>query len=211
MSTLLPYATDRRPLRVSIAPADGSRPATEAVLFPLWHEAEHAPGVPHERPDVWRVLYRDAAGWRPGHVYADEVTVLEVDPIDMPADIVTSNRAGSLQRAEMLCVFARFGVPIRFAYDKGAGVFESRHGMPLGFRAGKDGMLLVLADADRDNATRSFKLAAVSGILATGPIPRWEPGVGWMMPRATAADPDADAAGVTAAEVDEMNDRRGRA
>jgi len=176
----LSHAIDRRQIRVTITTEDRT---TEAVIFPLWHEAEHAPGVPHERPDVWRVLFRhvgQGATWRPGHIRADECEVVEVDPVQMPADIVTTNLPGSLQRAEMLCVFARFGVPIRFAYDKGQGVYESRHGTPLGFRTGKDGLLLVLADADRDGATRSFKLGAVSGILALAAIPTWIEGVGWM-------------------------------
>lgn len=68
-----------------------------------------------------------------------------------------------------------------------------------------------LAIPTTDGATRSFKLGAVSGIVAVGPIPSWVPMVGWMMPPAATVDPDADAAGVTAAEVDEMTDRRGRA
>lgn len=207
----LPYALARRQVRLAIPTIDDVA-LYEAVILPLWHEAEHAPGVPHDRPDMWRVLFCDMVNgsttWRPGHIRANDCDALAEDDVNTPADIITLNRPGTLARAEMLCVFARFGVPIRFAYDKGAGVFESRHGTPLGFRAGKDGTLLVLADADRDGATRSFKLAAVSGILATGPIPRWEPMVGWMMPRATAVDPDADSAGVTAADVAEMVDRR---
>ena len=210
----LPYALARRQVRLAIPTTDGAA-LYEAVILPLWHEAEHAPGVPHDRPDVWRVLFRDmvngSPSWRPGHIRANDCDGLEEDGIATPADIVTNNRAGSLQRAEMLCVFARFGVRMRFAYDKGQGVYESRHGVPLGFKSGKDGTLLVLADADRDGATRSFKLAAVSGILALGPIPSWVPMVGWMMPPAATVDPDADAASVTAAEVDEMTDRRGRA
>lgn len=210
--SLLPYALDRHQIRVTIAPADGSRPPSEAQLLPLWHEAEIAPGQPHPVPDMWRVLYRDVspagvASFRPGHVIESEVAVVEVDPIAMPADIVTEARPGSLQRAELLCVCARFEVGIRFVYDKGQGVYEPRRGVPLGFKSGKDGTLLVLADADRDGAIRSFKLAAVSGILVTGTLPRWEPGVGWMRVPAT-VDPDADAAGVTGAEVDEMSDRR---
>ena len=210
--SLLPYAIARRQVRLAIPTADGAA-LSEAVVLPLWHEAEHAPGVPHDRPDVWRVLFRDTlpnghASWRPGHIRADDCEFLAADGIETPADIVTSNRPGTLARAEMLCVFARFGIAIRFAYDKGAGVMESRHGTPLGFRAGKDGTLLVLADADRDGATRSFKLTNVSGILATGPIPSWVADVGWMMPPPAVIDPDADAAGVTAAEVAEMADRR---
>ena len=212
----LPYALARRQVRLAIPTTDVAASLYEAVILPLWHEAEHAPGVPHDRPDVWRVLFRDVlpnghASWRPGHIRASDCDALAEDGITTPADIVTNNRPGTLARAEMLCVFARFAVPIRFAYDKGQGVFESRHGVPLGFKSGKEGTLLVLADADRDGATRSFKLGAVSGIVAVGPIPSWEPMVGWMMPAATTVDPDADAAGVTAAEVDEMTGRRGRA
>ena len=208
----LPYALARRQVRLAIPTTDGAA-LYEAVILPLWHEAEHAPGIPHDRPDVWRVLFRDQVPdrpehWRPGHIRANDCDALEADGIATPADIVTNNRAGSLQRAEMLCVFARFGVRMRFAYDKGQGVFESRHGVPLGFKSGKEGTLLVLADADRDDATRSFKLGAVSGILALGPIPSWEPMVGWMMPPATTVDPDADAAGVTTAA--EMVERRGQ-
>ena len=179
----LPYALARRQVRLAIPTTDGAA-LYEAVILPLWHEAEHAPGVPHDRPDVWRVLFRDmvngSPSWRPGHIRANDCDGLEADDVATPADIVTTNRAGSLQRAEMLCVFARFGVPIRFAYDKGQGVYESRHGTPLGFRTGKEGTLLVLADADRDGATRSFKLGAVSGILALAAIPTWIEGVGWM-------------------------------
>lgn len=182
----IPHAIDRRQLRIAIATSD-SAATYEAVILPLWHEAEHAPGVPHDRPDVWRVLFRDINGpvvtWRPGHIHADDCALMAVSPDQVAPNIAAGNLPGSLPRAEMLCVFARFGVRIRFAYDKGQGVFESRHGLPLGFRAGKDGMLLVLEDADRDNAKRSFKLSAMSGILATGPIPTWEPGVGWMAPK----------------------------
>lgn len=212
MIALLPYAIDRRILTVAITPPDGSRPTTHAELLPLWHEAEIAPGQPHPVADMWRVLYRDVspggvASFRPGHVIESEVAIVEVDPIAMPADIVTEARPGSLQRAELLCVCARFEVGVRFAYDKGQGIYEPRRGVPLGFKAGKDGLLLVLADADRDDAIRSFKLGAVSGILVTGTLPRWEPMVGWMrVPVAT--DPDADAAGVTADDVAGFVERR---
>ena len=207
----LSHAIDRRQIRVTITTEDRT---TEAVIFPLWHEAEHAPGVPHERPDVWRVLFRhvgQGATWRPGHIRADECEVVEVDPVQMPADIVTTNLPGSLQRAEMLCVFARFGIKIRFDYTKDVGGIESRHATPLGFKAGTDGAasLMVAHDHVRE-ASRTFKMRSIANIKPLGPIPSWEPMDGWMMPPATTVDPDADAAGVTAAEMDEMTDRRGR-
>ena len=211
----LPYALARRQVRLAIPTTDGAA-LYEAVILPLWHEAEHAPGVPHDRPDVWRVLFRDmvngSPSWRPGHIRANDCDALEADGIATPADIVTTNRPGTLARAEMLCVFARFGIKIRFDYTKDVGGSESRHATPLGFKAGTDGAasLMVAHDHVRE-ASRTFKMRSIANIKPFGPIPSWEPMVGWMMPAATTVDPDADSDGVTAAKVDEMTDRRGRA
>ena len=46
----LPYALARRQVRLAIPTTDGAA-LYEAVILPLWHEAEHAPGVPHDRPE----------------------------------------------------------------------------------------------------------------------------------------------------------------
>ena len=80
MFTPPPYALARRQVRLAIPTSDGAA-LSEAVVLPLWHEAEHAPGVPHDRPDVWRVLFRDTlpnghASWRPGHIRADRKSVV---------------------------------------------------------------------------------------------------------------------------------------
>lgn len=199
---LIDYATNRAPVRIRTAypNPDGTDKLVEATILPLWHEADRAPGEPHERADVWRVIFivgDDTTGltFQSGTVYETATTEIPgapLAPIALPILAQPTTR-GSIGRTEIVCLAARLGLTVSFGYTKDDTqlVEDERRGVPLGWRPGKEGALLVLADADRGGEKRSFKDARITALrlIARQPLPIWIDGTGWTMLATPARDP----------------------
>ncbi len=188
------YATERLPVRVRATYTNVEPPSVvEATIMPLWHETDRVPGEPHERGDVWRVIFIDgdaATGltFRSGSV--NELDTVEIAgpaiaPLALPI-LAQPTVQGSIARVEIVLLAARCGLTVSFGYtkDDAQRVEEERRGIPLGYRAGKEGRLLVLADADRAGDKRSFKASRITALrLVHGQaLPVWVDGDGWTMP-----------------------------
>lgn len=186
------YATNRAPVRIRTVYTnpDGTDKLVEAVILPLWHEADRAPGEPHERADVWRVIFfvgDDATGltFQSGTVYELATTEIPGPPLAAVAlpILAQPTTRGSLARTEIVCLAARLSLTVSFGYTKDDTqlVEDERRGVPLGWRPGKEGALLVLADADRGGEKRSFKDARITALrlVARQALPVWTEGVGW--------------------------------
>lgn len=188
------YATERLPVRVRATYTNTEPPTVvEGTILPMWHEADRAPGEPHERADVWRVIWIDGDA-STGLTFRSG-SVNELDTVEIAGPAVTSvalpilaqpTVQGNMGRVEIVLLAARLGLTVSFGYtkDDAARVEEERRGVPLGYRAGKDGALLVLADADRAGEKRSFKAARITALrLVHGQaLPIWVDGSGWTMP-----------------------------
>lgn len=190
------YALGRNAARVTVTP-DG-RPAYTGVMLPLWHEAEKAPGEPHERADVWRVIWivgDDTTGlsFRSGIVNALEAEIAPDATGDAPPSFALPllsrpTTRGSFDRVEIVLLAARLGLQVSFGYTKDdtQAVEEERRGVPLGYRPGKEGDLLVLADADRGGEKRSFKASRITALrlVPHQRLPIWSDDIGWTLPAA---------------------------
>jgi hypothetical protein len=192
------YALGRIAVFVRVTPSD--RPGYVGMMLPLWHEAEKAPGEPHERADVWRVIWivgDDTTGlsFRSGTVNAlDAEPAPEANPNgDAPPAFALSilsrpTMQNSFDRMEIVLLAARLGLQVSFGYtkDDAQPIEEERRGVPLGYRPGKDGDLLVLADADRGGEKRSFKASRITALrlVPHQRLPIWSDDTGWTLPAA---------------------------
>lgn len=192
------YYVNRTALPVMVTPDEA--PSFAGVILPLWPEAERAPGEPHERTDVWRVIWihgTDETGltFRSGTVNALWLTNgrkakpagLREMQIALPI-LAQPTPRGSIARVEVVLLAARCGLTVSFGYTKDdtQTIEEERRGVPLGYRSGKDGDLLVLADADRGGEKRSFKSGRITALrlVAHQKLPIWSDETGWTLPAA---------------------------
>jgi hypothetical protein len=186
-------ALERRLLSLLVRRDQDTDPAASALtVLPLWAEKEVKPGVPHERPNAWRVLVFGASTPYTTVLFAEQV---EVDGeigafAPHPQRILAALNSGDsllahgvATMAEVFALAARCRIPMRFDYAKqGADKVEQRRGIVLGVR----GRLLFIEDGDREGAMRGFRL---DGITCLRPaegvaLPRWVEGQGYTMPGA---------------------------
>ncbi len=154
---------------------------TARVVF-LWHSppTEH---TAYQRDDAWRVLVYTPEGYEAGLIFAGDADFIRLDgyvmpAIDLAAPILGTDRTRLIEAALLA---AHLGLRVGFRYGKVAGgPVEVRRGQALGVR----GMQLLIADADRGNATRGFRFDRMDLLQPLDFVPRWD-GHGYAMPVAT--------------------------
>ena len=182
-------ALARRPHKVRIH-GPQSPTAIDTTIILLWHEADRTPGVPHNRPDMWRCLLLMADGtWLSTVASLADITptaptdeLPEIHPLALMPGPVYPNEGGRYL-AETWALCARFQLQMSFDYAKDGATVEARRGIPCGTR----GQLAYTLDTERGGALRSFRRDGMSRltVCAGQPPPRWVDGVGYQITAVT--------------------------